>query len=263
MTVGFSIIFILIGHVVADFYAQTNRIAQGKTESMRLLAIHGALYALCLAPFSLLAFSVETVFPAWLVLSVSHSLVDGVKVASERHRWGNPLILFCVDQATHAAICILVALVAFGGVPLVNLASPVVAVMGFDSTKAMIVALLSLLIAWRPASIFVQLLLRSIRVDNEPPMHEGNEKGEQAENSEDQELQAGRWIGMLERTIIAVLSLCNQFSAIAFVLTAKSIARFKMLDDRVFAECYLLGTLASTSIAIVATLAIQGIASWS
>lgn len=78
-----------------------------------------------------------------------------------------------------------------------------------------------------------------------------------------EELRAGRWIGMLERTIISVLALCGQFGAIAFVLTAKSIARFKMLDDKEFAECYLVGTLASTALAILVSLTILEVVAWS
>jgi hypothetical protein len=40
-------------------------------------------------------------------------------------------------------------------------------------------------------------------------------------------------------------------SAIGLVVAAKTIARFRQLDDRDFAEYYLLGTLASVSVAIV------------
>ena len=39
-------------------------------------------------------------------------------------------------------------------------------------------------------------------------------------------------------------------AAVGFVIAAKTIARFKQLDDRGFAEYYLLGTLASVSVAI-------------
>ncbi len=43
-------------------------------------------------------------------------------------------------------------------------------------------------------------------------------------------------------------------SAIGLVVAAKTIARFRQLDDRDFAEYYLLGTLASVSVAIVTAL---------
>ena len=43
-------------------------------------------------------------------------------------------------------------------------------------------------------------------------------------------------------------------AAIGFVVAAKTLARFKLLDDRDFAEYYLLGTLASVSVAIISAL---------
>ena len=39
-------------------------------------------------------------------------------------------------------------------------------------------------------------------------------------------------------------------AAVGFVIAAKTLARFKQLDDRGFAEYYLLGTLASVSVAL-------------
>ncbi|MGI6709115.1 MAG: hypothetical protein ACOX33_08460 [Dethiobacteria bacterium] len=63
--------------------------------------------------------------------------------------------------------------------------------------------------------------------------------------------QAGRYIGMLERALILSLALANAFTSIAFVLTAKSIARYKELENRDFAEYYLAGTLLSTLLAIL------------
>jgi len=62
----------------------------------------------------------------------------------------------------------------------------------------------------------------------------------------------GEWIGILERCIIAVFVVADQAAAAGFVLTAKSIARFKKIEeDPDFAERYLLGTLISTGISVV------------
>jgi len=62
--------------------------------------------------------------------------------------------------------------------------------------------------------------------------------------------RAGRAIGLFERFIILTFVLLSQYTALAFVLAAKSIARFKELEDRNFAEYYLVGTLASVSFAL-------------
>ncbi|AVQ21549.1 hypothetical protein A2U14_02970 [Fusobacterium necrophorum subsp. funduliforme] len=64
-------------------------------------------------------------------------------------------------------------------------------------------------------------------------------------------------IGKLERALIVILLLQNQYEAIGFVLAAKSIARFRQLDDKEFAEKYLVGTLASVLLALGATLLLK------
>ncbi len=60
----------------------------------------------------------------------------------------------------------------------------------------------------------------------------------------------GATIGVLERLLIVMFVLTGQLAAIGFVIAAKTLARFKQLDDRGFAEYYLLGTLASVSVAL-------------
>jgi hypothetical protein len=66
--------------------------------------------------------------------------------------------------------------------------------------------------------------------------------------------RVGSTIGVLERILIVVFVLTGTDVAIGFVVAAKTLARFKLLDDRAFAEYYLLGTLASVAVAIVSAL---------
>jgi hypothetical protein len=63
--------------------------------------------------------------------------------------------------------------------------------------------------------------------------------------------RVGSTIGILERLLICVFVLTGTDVAIGFVVAAKTLARFKQLDDREFAEYYLLGTLASVGVAIL------------
>jgi hypothetical protein len=62
--------------------------------------------------------------------------------------------------------------------------------------------------------------------------------------------KAGSYIGLIERGLILTLVLNNSLTAVVFVFTAKSIARFNDLNDRDFAEYYLIGTLLSTLLAV-------------
>lgn len=63
---------------------------------------------------------------------------------------------------------------------------------------------------------------------------------------------AGALIGNLERILSVIFLYLGQISAIGLIYTAKSIARFKQIEEnRRFAEYYLIGTLYSILYAIV------------
>ena len=64
-------------------------------------------------------------------------------------------------------------------------------------------------------------------------------------------------IGVIERLLIATLVLAGGVAAVGLVIAAKTIARFRQLEDRLFAEYYLLGTLASVSLAVITSLIAQ------
>lgn len=68
---------------------------------------------------------------------------------------------------------------------------------------------------------------------------------------------AGEWIGVLERLIALTFVLTGNLTALAFALTAKSIARFKELEDKQFSEYYILGTSASLIVALFTGMAIR------
>jgi hypothetical protein len=71
------------------------------------------------------------------------------------------------------------------------------------------------------------------------------------------EYNRGRIIGLLERITLFVLISLNQFGAIGFVVAAKALARFQSLDNRDFAEYFLIGTFASLVTAGTIALLIQ------
>lgn len=63
---------------------------------------------------------------------------------------------------------------------------------------------------------------------------------------------AGKFVGILERWIILYMLIVQEFSAIGFVLVAKSVARYERISKETrFAEYYLLGTLLSTLLVLV------------
>lgn len=62
---------------------------------------------------------------------------------------------------------------------------------------------------------------------------------------------AGAVIGILERALTLTLILAGEYTAIALIFAAKSLARFNDLNNREFAEYYLIGTLSSILVAVV------------
>ena len=66
--------------------------------------------------------------------------------------------------------------------------------------------------------------------------------------------RVGATIGIIERLLIVGLVMTGASAAVGFVVAAKTIARFRQLDDRHFAEYYLLGTLGSVAVALLSAL---------
>jgi hypothetical protein len=73
------------------------------------------------------------------------------------------------------------------------------------------------------------------------------------------EIARGRAIGVLERAITLTLVLLGQYGALGLVVAAKSLARFRALEDREFAEYFLIGTLASLLLALLAGVALRAV----
>ncbi len=64
---------------------------------------------------------------------------------------------------------------------------------------------------------------------------------------------AGRWIGPLERLLIAVGLIANSWEVLVAVVALKTVARYQELDKRSEAEYFLVGSLASLLWAILVT----------
>ncbi len=119
----------------------------------------------------------------------------------------------------------------------------------FGSEKIFIY-LSGLLIITNEVNNFVRYILYLLRVE---PNGSGDssQQNEYVKQEKNEELKRGKIIGIIERILIFVFTLSNNFAAIGFILAAKGFTRFKELDNRNFAEYVLIGTLLSTSISIL------------
>jgi hypothetical protein len=73
------------------------------------------------------------------------------------------------------------------------------------------------------------------------------------------DIARGRTIGALERGLTLTLVLIGQYGALGLIVAAKSLARFKALEDRDFAEYFLIGTLASLLLAVAGGLGMRAL----
>lgn len=71
------------------------------------------------------------------------------------------------------------------------------------------------------------------------------------DKAHDESVAAGSLIGSLERIVMLILLVVGQWVGLTIVIAAKSIARFKQLEDKKFSEYYLIGTLYSIIYVIV------------
>ena len=94
-----------------------------------------------------------------------------------------------------------------------------------------------MLVITKPANITFKVVFQKYQFQNDAPTVPG----------------AGAVIGNLERILSAVFLAMNQVASIGFIYTAKSIARFKEIEEnKGFAEYYLIGTLFSILYVVVA-----------
>ncbi len=65
------------------------------------------------------------------------------------------------------------------------------------------------------------------------------------------EASRGRLIGNIERLLLASMVAVGKYEALAFLIAAKGLIRSKQLEDHKYAEYFLIGTLISTTVAVI------------
>ena len=228
----------LTAHLLADFTFQSGSLAEKKLVQMRYLVIHSIIYAATLLLTLFLFIEPQSAILPGIIIVFSHFLVDLIKATVEKKTDNKAVAFFAFlsDQALHLSIVIAVNF-------LFHLAEKTNQI--YTSCQAypyfhdIIIYLFTFTIIWDPAAVFIKKLFEYIMRGDTAPEESTSQK-------------AGRIIGKLERAIISLFVLCNQLGAIGLVLAAKSIARYKQLENKDFAEKYLVGTLSSALIALVA-----------
>lgn len=257
---GYIIMCVLAVHFVADFYAQTDKMAEAKERSVRYLIVHCAVYTVAAGLLLSVLIAGAGVMAVWLIMSVSHALIDGLKYCIREKIANDHLSVFCIDQIVHCLITIVAVWALSGEIEPSFPALCIAQSVGHESFVRVLEILFSLVVVGKPASVLISKILKP--ADDKIGLKQGDEDETNSQAGiKPSTIRAGKWIGILERIIVVVMTLWGEFGAIAFVLTAKSIARFDMLKNQDFAERYLVGTLASAVMAILVALTAKGLLS--
>jgi len=218
---------LLVAHIIADFFLQPTKWLEGKHRNgIRSVYLYSHAAVVGLLTYLFLGHWTHWQLP--LFVMVTHYLIDIWKLSKE-----DTVGYFVADQLLHL-LMLLIGVGWFFRFPWLP---------DIINSRHIWILLFSYLIILRPTGFFIEKLTArwSSELDALAEMFDGLNN-------------AGTWIGYLERLIILTLMLFGHFSAIGFVIAAKSIFRFngnvQTERDRKMTEYVLIGTLLSFVIAI-------------
>ena len=240
------IVAILISvHLLADFLFQTSAYSEKKRKMLKSLLLHCFIYFIVFEIIFFILFQCEKAFILGLIISVLHFLINYTVNKLEKYfpKRRLQLLFFSLNQLIHIVMIVGMYYI----LNLENLTNNLYTkLQTYEDFKIIVLYTFVFSIILDPASVFIRKLFTSISPKTYPKTNL-------------EELKAGNIIGKLEIIIIAILLLNNQFGIMGFVLTAKSIARFKQMENKDFAEKYLIGTLTSFLIALISVLILKGL----
>lgn len=236
---------LVAAHVLMDFIFQSSKMVKAKTSgtTSQQLAYnlgHSLLHAM--ATYLIVGQCELWYIP--VIIFVSHF---GIDFFYKRNKDG--IVSFIIDQILHLLIIIGICIFVAGKTIDIDQISDI-----FNSDKFWIICIAYLLIT-KPTSVFIGKFISrwkpQINKQSNTQLTSDEEKGLD---------RAGEWIGYIERLLILSFIMINQWSAIGFLLAAKSIFRYGNLKENTdirMTEYVLIGTLCSFAIAIIIGMAVK------
>ncbi|MBK6264705.1 DUF3307 domain-containing protein [Marivirga sp. S37H4] len=220
---------LLLSHLVTDFILQPTSWVKHKFENKGksiFLYFHGLITGL----FILLVFWDLSIWPVALFIALTHTLIDWIKL-----QFSDNSKAFFIDQFAHLIILAACTLYLndFAFYPEY-----------FKLEGNEIKILTAYIFITLPAGVLIGKLTEKWKNDAVPSLK-----------------NAGQWIGIMERLLVLTLVLLQQYTAIGFIIAAKSILRTATSrEEKQFAqsEYILIGTLLSFAIAIFTGIILQG-----
>jgi len=216
---------LLLAHVITDFLLQTKNAVGNKT-CFKANLLHGFILLIVssLVFIDLLDLKILLMLVS---ISVVHSIIDFFKSTIDSTlnvKWS--WFIFLADQALH-----LLSIFA-----LLSLFYPMKSIGLLDQLFSLTVG-----INWLKFFVFLILITAGGSYFTASLCKRFTAKLDQQDSLEN----AGQYIGILERIIIAASILIGRFEIIGFLIAAKSIIRHNETKEKAFTEYYLIGTLTS------------------
>ena len=218
------LIILIIAHFIADFYLQSEKMADNKKKSTKVLLAHCAIYAVTFAIVNGVFVEGKSALFVTLVIVLSHLVVDFIKIKidNKNEKYSVWFYTFTFDQILHISVIT-------ATYKLLNLAQNTTQIyaecLSFSKFKDVMVYALLFAFLLKPVGVFIYKLLpylfKQEYKSKQPKIFKGLFKENVQPTPDKKENKVGSVIGQLERMIIAILLLCNQYSAIGLVLTAQ------------------------------------------
>lgn len=221
-----------IAHLCLDYFFQTDKLAKQKNTigfKSSFLYWHALV---CFVLAWLFSLQIGFVLAAGII-AVTHFLMDGFKHYLNDSKYFGRYAFF-IDQAIHLIILTIVVILfdKWQGI------NPSIDV---SINFKYLLIITGYLVCLKPANIFIREVFKSTEIqvssDNEMP-------------------NAGKVIGVLERILTLTFIIISQYSAVGFLIAAKSILRYGN-NETLKTEYVLIGTMLSFGIAVIAGIIIN------
>lgn len=270
-----SLLITILSNGISDFIIQTNDIAQGrKSEDLKerkksnkkhfvqtFLTMLILLIPLFIDKNNIIYSSINLLIYVFII-SIIHILIDVSKCKLEIH---NSLrnrkmksILFLLDQMFHIITIIAIHNIFAKTIKYNFLLYNLLPKLDRKIYYYILIIIIVLLYVVRGGVFFVNIIMEEIIPKY---ISQGSDSTKDETNNIYNSVSA--YIGMLERFITVMFSINNQYSALALLITAKSIARGEEIKkDPNFGADFLVGTFLSIGLGIIGGEVIKFIAKY-
>lgn len=227
---------LILAHLLGDFILQPNSWVSDK-EKKKGRSIYLYLHVLIHIALTMLFLWDFNLWWAALIVGVSHLLIDVTKLSFQTAK--TKRIWFFIDQIAHTLVIVALSIFYFPYFKLEDF---------FNRESLKIVTAIVFLTV--PSSIFIKTMISiwtPITIDHSKIQTESL-------------VNAGKYIGILERLLVFVFILVNHWEGVGFMIAAKSVFRFSDLAEakqRKLTEYVLIGTLLSFGTAVLVGILIR------